>query len=250
MVIKIGCCGWAVKGGMSKYFETFDLIELQSTFYKLPTIETAKRWREMAPETFIYTMKAWQAVTHPPTSPTWRKSGLKITKDKYPKYGFLKPTNENYEAWDRTVEIAEALKCRVIVLQMPPSFIKSQESLSNIKEFMSTAKRPKNIEIGIEFRHESWDDQTIGKICEDLGLIHVVDPFKQKLARDTSNIIYYRLHGLGSKPYVYDYSLEELKKLYEEFVKPYADTKEVYVLFNNTNMANDALDFKKVILAT
>ncbi|RLF07651.1 MAG: DUF72 domain-containing protein [Thermoprotei archaeon] len=247
MVVKVGCCGWAVKGGMKKYFETFDLIELQSTFYKLPSVETAKRWREEAPQNFTYTMKAWQAITHPPTSPTWRKSGLKISSEAYEKYGFLKPTNENYEAWDKSIEIAKILKCSVLVIQLPPSFVKNNENIMNIKTFMNSVERPQSLEIGIEFRHESWDLETVKSLCEELNLIHIIDPFKQNLARTTSQIIYYRLHGLGQRAYVYDYSISELEQLYEKWVKPYEREKEVYVLFNNTNMAADALDFKKII---
>lgn len=247
MTIKVGCCGWAVKGGMKKYFEVFDLIELQSTFYKLPSVETAKKWRDEAPPDFTYTMKAWQALTHPPSSPTWRKSGLKISSENYGKYGHLKPSSENFQAWGRTLEIARALKCSVIVLQMPPSFIKSDENTSNMINFMNSIERPQGLVIGIEFRHESWDAETIKKLCEELNVVHIVDPFKQSLATSLSQVVYYRLHGLGRRAYVYDYSLEELKQLHEKWVKPYEKEKSVYVLFNNTNMANDALDFKRII---
>jgi len=247
LTIKVGCCGWAVRGGMKKYFEVFDIIELQSTFYKLPSIETAKRWRDEAPPDFTYTMKAWQAITHPPSSPTWRKSGLKVPSESQEKYGHLKPTKENYEAWERTLEIAKALRCPVLVLQMPPSFVKSSENVSNIKTFLNTIERPQGLVIGIEFRHDSWDIGTIRELCEELNLIHIVDPFKQDLATTFGQVVYYRLHGLGKRAYVYDYSDEELKQLYEKWVRPYEKEKTVYVLFNNTNMANDALDFKKIL---
>ena len=231
---------------MKKYFEVFDLIELQSTFYKLPSIETAKRWREEAPSNFTYTMKAWQAITHPPSSPTWRKSGLKVPSEVQDRYGHLKPTNENYEAWEKTLEIAKVLRCPVLVLQMPPSFVKSAENMSNVRTFMNAIKRPQELVIGIEFRHESWDLDAIGKLCEELNMVHIVGPFKQTLATTLGQVIYYRLHGLGKRAYVYDYSDEELKQLYERWVKPYEKKKDVYVLFNNTNMANDALDFKRI----
>lgn len=231
---------------MRKYFEVFDLIELQSTFYKLPSAETAKRWREEAPSNFTYTMKAWQALTHPPSSPTWKRSGLKISNADYEKYGLLKPTSENYQAWERTIEIAKVLRCQVLVLQMPPSFIKSSENVHNISTFINSVERPRGLVVGIEFRHESWDPDTIKKLCEELDIIHIVDPFKQVLASTSSQVIYYRLHGLGKRAYVYDYSIEELKQLYEKWVEPYKEDKTVYVLFNNTNMANDALDFRKL----
>ncbi|MCS7140361.1 MAG: DUF72 domain-containing protein [Candidatus Nezhaarchaeota archaeon] len=246
IVVKVGCCGWAVKGGMKKYFELFDLIELQSTFYKLPTIETASRWRAEAPQNFTYTMKAWQVITHPSTSPTWRKSGLRIPHELHEKYGLLKPTDENFEAWRRTIEIAKALRCRVIVIQLPPSFVRNNENVVNVKVFMSTVERPDGIDVGMEFRHESWDFATIRSLCEELNLVHIVDPLKHEPAITTGQILYYRLHGLGARAYVYDYSISELQTLYSKWVKPYEKEKEVYVLFNNTNMANDALDLKRI----
>jgi uncharacterized protein YecE (DUF72 family) len=233
---------------MRKYFEVFDLIELQSTFYKLPSVETAKRWRDEAPSDFTYTMKVWQAITHPPSSPTWRKSGLKVPSESQERYGHLKPTKENYEAWEKTLEIAKALRCSVLVLQMPPSFVKSAENVSNTRTFMNAVERPQGLVVGIEFRHESWDLSTIRELCEELSLIHIVDPFKQALATTFGQVIYYRLHGLGKRAYVYDYSDEELRQLYEKWVRPYEKEKTVYVLFNNTSMANDALDFKRIVV--
>jgi len=53
-LIKAGCCGFAVKGGAKTYYKLFDVVELQSTFYRLPKIETAERWRREAPEWFEF----------------------------------------------------------------------------------------------------------------------------------------------------------------------------------------------------
>jgi len=57
----IGCCGFQVS--RQKYFKEFQLVEIQNTFYKLPWLETAVKWREQAPVDFEYTMKAWQGIT-------------------------------------------------------------------------------------------------------------------------------------------------------------------------------------------
>ncbi|MEM5824892.1 MAG: DUF72 domain-containing protein, partial [Thermofilaceae archaeon] len=80
-VIKVGTCGWSAKGGREAYFAHFSVIELQETFYKLPLEETAEKWRSRAPPGFEFVVKAWQAITHPPSSPTWKRSGLKIPKE-------------------------------------------------------------------------------------------------------------------------------------------------------------------------
>ncbi|RLE50833.1 MAG: DUF72 domain-containing protein, partial [Candidatus Methanomethylicota archaeon] len=94
MAVKVGCCGWAVRGGKQAYYKEFSLIELQETFYKLPKVDTVKSWREEAPSSFEFAVKAWQAITHPTTSPTWKKAGVKIPAEKADKYGNLQPTRE------------------------------------------------------------------------------------------------------------------------------------------------------------
>jgi len=56
LLVKVGCCGFPY--GMKKYFEQFNLVEVQKTFYNLPRLETVTSWREKAPETFEFTIKA------------------------------------------------------------------------------------------------------------------------------------------------------------------------------------------------
>jgi len=239
-LLKVGCCGWAVKGGMEAYFREFPVIEVQSTFYRLPSPSTVRGWREKAPPGFEFTLKSWQAITHPVTSPTWRKAGVKVDPAKADRYGHLKPTDENFEAWNRTLEIIRALEARVVVIQLPPSMEATGENINNMKEFMSSIDR-KGLTLAVEFRHGSWRPEVVSKICRDLSLIHVVDPFKEETATKDAELIYYRLHGLGRRMYIYDYSDEELARLWQTWVKPFLNQgKSVYVLFNNTAMAKNA----------
>lgn len=60
--IKIGCCGFAM--GQQEYFRQFQVVEIQNTFYRLPRLATAEKWRRAAPPSFEFTMKAWQLITH------------------------------------------------------------------------------------------------------------------------------------------------------------------------------------------
>jgi len=245
--IKVGCCGWAIKGGMEAYFKTFKLIEIQSTFYKLPNPSTAEGWRTKAPLDFEFTLKSWQAITHPTSSPTWKKAGIKIPPEKADRYGLLKPTEENFEAWNKTMEIAKALKAKIMVIQCPPSLDASHENLRNMRDFLSSIDR-KEMKLAIEFRHESWTPERISQVCSEYDLIHIVDPFRAQTVTKEREIIYYRLHGLGKRMYVYDYNDEEHLRLYEDWVKPYHEEgKEIYVLFNNTSMAEDANRFQEIV---
>lgn len=47
---------------MGEYFRQFKLVEVQQTFYKMPRLETAQRWRQTAPADFEFTLKAWHVL--------------------------------------------------------------------------------------------------------------------------------------------------------------------------------------------
>ncbi|MDP9171171.1 MAG: DUF72 domain-containing protein, partial [Acidobacteriota bacterium] len=74
----IGCCGW--REAKAKYFERFGLVELQDTFYEPPSLALARKWRELAPPSFQFCMKAWQLITHTAKSPTYRRLKSKISE--------------------------------------------------------------------------------------------------------------------------------------------------------------------------
>ncbi|MEW6376424.1 MAG: DUF72 domain-containing protein, partial [Thermodesulfobacteriota bacterium] len=119
-MIKVGCCGFPVK--RSIYYQNFPVVEIQQTFYQLPQITTGNRWREEAPPDFEFTMKAWQLITHEPSSPTYRRLRTVIPVEKKKDYGFFKRTEEVEAAWSRTAEFARALGVKKIVFQSPRSF--------------------------------------------------------------------------------------------------------------------------------
>jgi len=229
-MIKVGCCGFPV--ARKEYFKNFGLVEVQKTFYKPPKLETAIRWREEAPQEFEFAVKAWQLITHPPSSPTYRKAGIDVANES--KYGYFRPTKEVFDAWERTAEIADALKAEVVVFQCPASFKEEKGSIRNMREFFSSIDR--KFIYAWEPRGK-WNDAAVKKICEELGIIHCVDPFKNESVYGTPK--YFRLHGRNG--YRYDYSIEELQEL-REMCK-----NDAYCLFNNTKMYKNAIEFKNLI---
>ena len=233
--LKVGCCGLAGMG-LSRYAEEFEVVELQSTFYRLPKPKTAKRWRESVRSDFEFTMKVFQGVTHPVSSPTWRRAGSQKPEAGAENYGYLKPTEENFGAWKRSMEICDIIDCKFCVVQLPPSFANKDENVKNLEAFFSSVER--NAAIGIELRHRSWfEDTGWTRIAKRLELVHIVDPFMRLPLYDLG-ISYFRLHGLGKRPYAYRYSDEELKRL-SRLVKGMRG----YVMFNNIHMREDAKRF-------
>ncbi|MEN3051068.1 MAG: DUF72 domain-containing protein [Candidatus Methanosuratincola petrocarbonis] len=84
----------------------------------------------------------------------------------------------------------------------------------------------------------------IGRICERLSLVHVVDPLRRLPALE-SEVVYFRLHGLGGDEtnYKYRYTDADLSRL-ASIISTYAESKKVYAMFNNISMGEDALKFK------
>jgi uncharacterized protein YecE (DUF72 family) len=248
MKIKVGTCGWGFyRGGFKAFAKKFPLVEVQQTFYKLPMVKTAERWRTQAPKV-EFTVKAWQAVTHPATSPTWRRTGLKLTEGQKANYGLLRPTRENFEAWRRTKEICDALEAKICLIQCPAKFACTSENIANMRKFLGKIDRG-DLVIAWEPRGD-WKEHPdeIKKLCDELDLIHVVDLMRREPV-SRHPIAYIRLHGLNPREYDYnyDYSTAELRELAEKARALAKKHREVYVMFNNFAMYQDALDLVKIL---
>jgi uncharacterized protein YecE (DUF72 family) len=231
---RIGCCGFP--GGRKGYFSQFQLVEVQQTFYKMPRLETAQRWRQEAPADFEFTLKAWQLITHPPASPTYRKADIKIPSGGEGHYGFFRPSDEVHQAWETTKKFAQTLEAKVILFQCPPSFKETPENIANMRRFFKSVK-----DSGYIFAWEprgGWGEPTIKALCSELGLVHCVDPMEKESLYGEPG--YLRLHG-GPR-YRHQHTKEEL-----EYLKGKLGDKETYVLFNNLNMHRDALAFQRLM---
>ncbi len=245
MKLIVGCCGIPVS--RSRYFETLRAVELQNTFYDLPSEGWAESFRSSIPSDAIVTVKAWQVITHPSTSPTWRRMKHKPSGN-LDNYGFLKPTKENFEAWEKLRRVSLVLRARAIVFQTPPSFGYSEENLRNAIEFFSTIKSREFL-LCWEPRG-TWNQhpEAVAKVVE-LGVVHVVDLLKREPVAipHEARILYTRLHGLnGEVNYRYRYTDEDLSKLLHVVTKYSNLVDEAYVMFNNVYMFNDAARFKSL----
>ena len=149
-------------------------------------------------------------------------------------FGFFKNNSDVMNSWDEFRKIAKILNANIIIFQTPPKFREDENNVKNIYEFFNSIER--DFIYGWENRGR-WSEKTVKKICMELELIHVVDPFKSK--KLWGEFSYYRLHGIGG--YKYKYTEKELKKLMEM-------AKEGdYFMFNNTHMWEDAIRFKSLL---
>jgi uncharacterized protein YecE (DUF72 family) len=202
--LRLGLCGW--NGSQPSYFENFDSIEIQSTFYDPPSLQVARRWRSAAPADFHFCIKAWQRITHRATSPTYRRLLSPLPAEDREAVGSFQETEQVWQAWLRTVDVARTVDARVILFQCPKPFL------------------PKGI---------------VQDLCAEHDLLHCVDPFEMKSVH--GDIRYWRLHGRGS--YSYRYTDADLAALKRRLIKR---PQPGYVMFNNFSSRADALRFRRL----
>jgi len=223
-MIKVGCCGFAAS--MKRYFEAFGLVELNRTFYEYPRLETVEGWRERAPEAFEFTVKAHQDITH--------KAKMRLDEG-------------CFKAFEHMKQICKILKARILLLQTPGSF--RPERLSEAEKFFRSVDR-EGLTLVWETRGSEWEKpevyERLSCVLSDVDVVHVTDPFRV-LPAYTSQIAYFRLHGLGEELYYYQFADGELRRLGEIAKKFEAEGKTVYVLFNNLSMFEDGLRFMRYL---
>jgi len=256
--IKIGTCGYGYykpsnnwkehyKNKLQAFSHDFNLVELNKTFYNLPMVKTVKRWRKEVKHDFEFTLKAWQAITHPTKSPTW-KNKEKLSDAQLNQFGYFNPKEEVFNAWENILKRVEGLQAKVVVFQTPKSFDYSTDHKENMYTFFEKIRR-KDMHLAWEPRG-NWNEHRseIKTICDDLNLIHVVD-IMRRAPVSTQSTSYIRLHGLNENEYDYnyEYSHQEIKKLAHKLKELEETFDEIYCLFNNFEMFKNAHQLRKII---
>jgi uncharacterized protein YecE (DUF72 family) len=231
---KIGCCGFRMARG--EYFRRFPVVEVQQTFYQPPKVATLEGWRAEAPAGFEFTVKAWMLVTHEAKSPTYRRLKRSLADDERAECGAFQPTEIVAEAWATTLAAARALDARSVLFQCPASFRPVGENIDNMRDFFTRVAAGTGLEYLWEPRG-GWPDPLVRALCDDLGLVHVVDPFAARTV--TPERIYFRIHGRRGLPYEDD-ELEDLAGLVPRDAAS-------HVMFNNVRMVADAERFRAVL---
>ncbi|HUS11473.1 MAG TPA: DUF72 domain-containing protein [Pyrinomonadaceae bacterium] len=238
----IGTSGFGI--ARSKYVQTFSCVEVQHTFYQPPKISTLERWRHEAPPNFEFVMKAWQLITHDARSSTYRRLKKQLSEREKQEAGYFRATPIVNEAWEVTLACANALRARTILFQCPASFKQTVENMENLKVFFGKLNRETS-RSRFNFCWEprgDWDPKEVKRICNDLKLWHVVDPFQAVSV--TPRNCYFRLHGRGG--WKYEYEDAELRELAAMLPRRSTKSKPTYVFFNNVRMTQDALKFEAI----
>ena len=277
--IRIGTCSWAdealskwfyppklpAKERLAWYAEHFDTVEVDSTFYRLPSESAVAGWAERTPPEFTMHVKAFGLMTRHPVKAEVLPEDLRAELPVDERGRVDRPPRElRAEVFRRFLAALEPLraagKLGGILFQLPPYIVYKDASL----EYLEWAREQLGEhEMLVEFRHISWldDEHRAATLAflEQIGAGYVVvDAPRSETARNlvptvvatTSPMAYVRFHGRNlatwnkrggsaAERFDYLYSDEELGEWLEPLSELAGQAEQAFAFFNNNASSED-----------
>jgi uncharacterized protein YecE (DUF72 family) len=244
------------------YAATFPIVEIDATYYALPSARVASAWVDRTPPDFVFDAKAHALMTGQPTEvkrlPKDLRSALPDELAAKPRiYAKDLPAELRDEVWRRYMDGLEPLRASgqlgSILLQFPKWFFPTSESRDLILE---ARQRLGQVRCAVEFRSETWfneknRDRTLQFLTENSiplvlvdgpqGLRSSIPPLS---AVTSGELAVVRFHGRRAEtweasgiPVVerfrYLYSEEELAEWVPRIREAAEEARELHVLMNN-----------------
>ena len=222
---------------LDEYVRHFDVVEINSSYYRIPTASMFERMERKTPAGFEFVVKLFGGMTH------------EIEDDSHMYREFV----------DSITPFKEADKFAGYLAQFPWKFKNSESSRAHL---VTLRKRLGEDPLFVEFRHDSWiEDQTF-EFLRDLrvGYCSVDEPRLKGLVPPvvaaTTDEGYVRLHGRnernwwgkgGGDRYDYDYNGEELAEWADKMLGLESKVKKVYAFFNNCHAGHAARNAELMI---
>jgi uncharacterized protein YecE (DUF72 family) len=210
---------------LTHYLRDFDTVELNNTFYQLPSESTFDTWRDAVPDHFVYAVKGSRFITHM----------IKLKDAQRGLTNFLPR--------------AQRLGSRLgpILWQLPPGWKVNAERL---EEFL--AQLPREHRHAFELRNPTWITDEVFEILRKYGAAFCIYELAgyQSPIEITTDWTYIRLHGPTHFKYQGSYSDEQLAE-WATRIRGWSRTmKAIYVYFDNDDSAyavRNALTLKRML---
>jgi uncharacterized protein YecE (DUF72 family) len=270
--IRVGVCSWAdetltkvwypkgISSGEERlryYADRFDVVEANSTYYRLPDATTVEKWARRTPAGFTMHVKGFGVMTRHPVKVDQLPEDLRDVPTDARGRVDRPPREYRAEVFRRFHDALEPLrstgKLGGILMQFPPYIVSKPASL----EYLEWAKEQlAGDEMLVEFRHGSWLDddhraQTL-RFLEQHQMTYVtVDAPRTggknvlpTIVAATSGTAYVRFHGRNAETwnrrtgsaaerFDYLYSEDELRRWVPQLTELAAQAQTVYAMFNN-----------------
>jgi uncharacterized protein YecE (DUF72 family) len=235
--IRIGTSGWTYKHWESVFYPDdwpkakwleyyarhFDTVELNASFYKLPSLTTFKNWKERTPDNFLWSVKASKFITH-----------IKRLKD---------PAEQLKRLYDSIAGLEG--KLGVILFQLPPSLHFDEKLIRDFCELLD-----RRLHYTLETRHSSWLQDKASGVLNEFSIAHCLSDTAGRYPspeEPTADFVYIRLHG-SEKLYASGYTEEELKTWAEKIRRW---KRPAFVYFDNDfegHAVKNAMRLKEIFL--
>jgi uncharacterized protein YecE (DUF72 family) len=235
---RVGCSGWEYKHWRgdfypadlprARWFEhyasTFDTVEINNSFYRLPERSTFAAWGARAPDGFEFAVKASRFLTH------------------------MKKLKDPEEPLDRLFTRMRAIEPHLgpVLYQLPPGWKLNVERFVHFLDVLPAGARHV-----VEFRDPSWYDREVCREMERRGValcLHDMPGSATKRER-VGPFVYVRFHGATSK-YGGGYSDARLRSWAAWMNAQRDDGCDVYAYFNNDvggHAPRDAITLRRVL---
>lgn len=278
--IRIGTCSWTdptlIRAGtfypesartaearLAYYASQFDIVEVDSSYYAMPSRRNATLWGERTPTDFLFNVKAFRLFTHHPTPlqalPADIRSALPSNlAGKQRLYYRDVPEELRRHLWarfeDALLPLDSTGKLGTVLFQFPPWFNPGVPQLDHI---LSCQERLSTFRIAVEFRNNRWlsdhhRDGTLEFLRQhNMSFVCVDEPqgFSSSVppvVALTTNTGIVRFHGrkdsawekksaTPTERFDYYYDREELSPWAAHIRECATDASEVHVLFNTNN---------------
>jgi len=214
--------GMRERDRLKHYAERFDIVELNNTFYRLPTEAAVHGWRDGSPPQFQFAVKGSRFITH------------------------MKKLKDPVIALEKFFSRAELLGSKLgpILFQLPPQWEVDEARLEIFLQAL-----PPDHRYAFEFRNATWNTPAIEKLLRRFGVSYCIFDLAgyQSPLTLTTNFTYIRLHGPGGK-YQGSYSISQLQDWARQLKEWRLDA--AYVFFDNDEAAyavDNALQLKRII---
>ena len=247
------------------YASQFDIVEVDSSYYAMPSPATAQLWAERTPEGFVINVKAFRLFTGHQTSPAVLHRDIQLLladrgtvfarKNLYYKDT---PAEIRDELWRRFRQALLPLKASgrlgLVHFQFPPWLRCNREGHDHVR---LCVERMAGHALSVEFRHQSWFDvaQRDATLAfeHELGVVHTIVDGPQGFSNSVPAVwatthptqALLRLHGrntatwnirgasASSERFNYDYSDAELADLAASLRGLLPPLLQTHVIFNN-----------------
>lgn len=209
---------------LAYYIEEFDTVELNNTFYKLPTETSLSAWRNSTPPHFHFAVKGSRFLTH------------------------MKKLKNAEEGLTRFLDAVEVLgpKLGPVLFQLPPNW---EVDADRLAAFLAIF--PRDRRCVFEFRNPTWETEPIYGLLAQYNAGYCIFDLAGygSPSKVTADFSYVRLHGPGGK-YKGTYTDPQLKRWVQQIQTWSKTLAAVYVYFDNDDSGyapQDALRLKRML---